>query len=194
MIMQLLDLLWTFFKIGLFGFGGGYAMIPLIQKAITEHAWLSAQEFADIVAVSQMTPGPIGVNAATFIGMRTASLAGAIVATVGLALPSLIIVSIVAHMVRRFQESSLLQATLRGIRPAAIGLIGSAVMFFGSIAFIGIRDLDMEKSVFLDFRGVIIFLCILIGTKRGRIHPIAAVLLSASLGILLYVILPLPLS
>ena len=194
MIMHLLDLLWTFFKIGLFGFGGGYAMIPLIQKAITEHSWLSVREFADIVAVSQMTPGPIGVNAATFIGMRTASLAGAIVATVGLALPSLIIVSIGAHMVRRFQESSLMQATLRGIRPAAIGLIGSAVMFFGSIAFIGIRDLDMEKSVYLDFRGVIIFFLILIGTKRARIHPIAAVLLSASLGVLLYVILPLPLS
>ena len=190
MIMQLLDLLWTFFKIGLFGFGGGYAMIPLIQKAITEHDWLSVKEFADIVAVSQMTPGPIGVNAATFIGMRTASFLGAVVATIGLALPSLIIVSIVAHMIKRFQESSLLQATLRGIRPAAIGLIGSAVVFFGSIAFIGIRDLDAEHSIFLDLKGVLIFICILVGTKRYRLHPIGAVVVSAVLGMILYVILP----
>ncbi len=186
--MILVKLFLTFAKIGLLGFGGGYAMIPLIQDEIARNNWLTPTAFTDIIAVSQMTPGPIGVNAATFIGIRTAGFPGALAATIGLLIPSLIIVSIVAHMVERFNKSVFLQGILSGIRPAAIGLIGSAVMFFATVSiFTGdIRDGEFA----IDWRGFTIFLVILILAKKFKIHPIYCIICSAILGIILYVWVP----
>ncbi len=187
--MVLISLLLTFAKIGILGFGGGYAMIPLIQHEIAQYGWLTSAEFADIVAVSQMTPGPVGVNAATFIGIRAAGLPGALAATIGLLLPSLFIVSIAAHMVQKFKENAILSAILSGIRPAAIGLIGSAVMFFATMSvFSG----DIREGEFgISLQGLGIFLIVLVLNKRFKLHPIYCVILSAALGILLFVYLPL---
>ncbi len=183
--MILVRLLYTFAKIGILGFGGGYAMIPLIQAEIMTNDWLTPAEFADLVAVSQMTPGPIGVNAATFIGIRTAGIPGALAATIGLILPSLIIVSIAAHMMKRFKENSFLQAILSGIRPAAIGLIGSAVMFFATMSIFSGDPRNGEFS--LEWRGVLIFIVVIILAKKVKLHPIYCVICSALLGIGLFV-------
>lgn len=184
---MLFDVIWTFAKIGLFGFGGGYAMIPLIQVEIEKHGWLTIAEFADIIAVSQMTPGPIGVNAATFIGMRTGGITGAVAATFGLVLPSCILVILAAHMVQKFKTNRYLEAVLQGIRPAAIGLVATAVMFFASLSVFSGNPRNGELS--LDVIGVIIFITIILLTKICKIHPIAAVLLSGLLGVVGYAVL-----
>ncbi len=183
--MGLINLILTFAKIGLLGFGGGYAMIPLIQTEIINHNWLDPAEFADIVAVSQMTPGPIAVNAATFIGYRTYGILGGLCATLGLLLPSLIIVTIVAHMMTKFKKNRWLQAALSTIRPAAIGLIGSAVLFFSSMSIFAGDIRTGDFSVY--WQGVVIFLLIGILAKRFKVHPILCIIISAVLGICLFV-------
>jgi chromate transporter len=132
--MIFLELAWSFFKIGLFSFGGGYAMVPLMEREIAAHGWLAAREFADIVAISQMTPGPIAVNAATYIGFRVAGVAGSASATLGVFLPSLFLVLLVAHFLRKFKESPFIEGVLSGIRPATVGLIASAVVFFAEMS------------------------------------------------------------
>ena len=178
--MLLLKLFLTFAQIGLVGFGGGYAMIPLIGDAIEANSWLDVSEFADIVAVSQMTPGPVAVNAATFIGVRTAGIPGALAATFGLIIPSLIIITIVAHMISRFKESAFIQGMLAGIRPAAIGLIGAAVMIFASMSIYTPMPFEIH------WQGIVIFASVFLMTKFLKIHPIVCVIFSAVAGIILF--------
>ncbi len=182
--MIYLELLLTFFRIGMLGFGGGYVIIPLLSSEIARNHWLTGQEFADIVAVSQMTPGPIGINAATFIGIRTAGILGGLSATIGMILPSLILVVITAHMMQKFKESTLVQSILKGIRPAVIGLIAYAVIFFASMSVV--TGSLFERNLSLELRGLVIFAVILVLTKVKRIHPILAIIISAGLGLLLY--------
>lgn len=196
--MILLKLFWTFLKIGLFSFGGGYAMIPLIQEEIQSNGWIEAQEFADIVAVSQMTPGPIAVNAATYIGVKTAGVWGSVFATLGVALPSFILVILIAKFMAKFKQNTAVEAVLRGIRPVTIGLISSAVLFFAEMSiftdklpFERIRNLFAGQTVSF-FQGIhiepaalIIFIVILVAVKKFKINPILAVFSSAVMGIML---------
>ena len=122
-----LELLWSFFQIGLFSIGGGYAAMPLIQHQVVDlHGWLNMTQFADIVTISQMTPGPIAINSATFVGTRVAGLSGAIVATVGCVLPSCIIVLFLAFLYERYRGLGVVQGILAGLRPAVVALIASA--------------------------------------------------------------------
>jgi chromate transporter len=197
--MILIELAWTFFKIGLFSFGGGYAMVPLMEREIASHGWLAAKEFADIVAISQMTPGPIAVNAATYIGFRVAGIQGSASATLGVFLPSLILVLLVAHFLGKFKESKIVAALLSGIRPATVGLIASAVFFFARMSFLSFPENTGAKEMFAMvssgvFRlGIMevglaafgIFLLILVGSKYFKLKPIPAVVLSAVLGMVL---------
>ncbi len=127
--IAMLKLFVLFFRIGLFSFGGGYVMLPLIFQGIQEFGFMSASEFSDLVALSQMTPGPIAINAATYVGYGYAGIPGAIAASVGVALPSLILVVTVAHFLNKFKQSQGLSAVLEGIRPATVGLLASAVIF-----------------------------------------------------------------
>ncbi|MDA3835917.1 MAG: chromate transporter [Spirochaetales bacterium] len=184
--MILLKLFLTFARIGIVGFGGGYAMIPLIQAEIHANGWLSRSEFGDIVAVSQMTPGPVAVNAATFIGIRTVGISGALAATVGLIIPSLIIVAIAAHMVEKFKESKILQSMLSCIRPAAIGLIGSAVMLFASMSLYS--GTFSEGTFRLEWTGISIFIAVLVLAKKFKIHPIYTIIFSGLAGIGLFML------
>ncbi|MCX7786581.1 MAG: chromate transporter [Spirochaetes bacterium] len=192
--MIYLELFGVFLKIGLFGFGGGYAMVPLLEGEIASHGWLPVREFADIVAISQMTPGPIMVNAATYIGYRVAGVLGSAVATFGVSLPSFILVVLVAHSIRMFKESLAVQGTLSGIRPGTIGLIAGAVVFFARMSMLHQPELPIFRgSIGLDWVGlpgitvvlpaVGIFLAILIGSRTFGLKPIPAVILSAVLGI-----------
>ncbi len=185
-------LTWVFFKVGLFSFGGGYAMIPLIEKEIAAHGWLPAREFADIVAISQMTPGPIAVNAATYVGYRVAGVLGSAAATLGVFLPSLILILIVAQFMKRFQENKTVISVLKGLRPATIGLIASAVVFFsemsifkGKLPFTEIlSERTGEASFGVSLGGLAIFVVIFAGTKWLKLKPIPAVVLAAGLGVL----------
>ena len=125
--MIFLELLWSFFQVGLFSFGGGYAAMPLIQAQVVEkNAWLTLSEFTDVITISQMTPGPIAINSATFVGMRIAGVAGALVATAGCVLPSCIVTLILAKLYLKYRNLNLMHGVLGGLRPAVVALIASA--------------------------------------------------------------------
>ena len=136
--MIYLQLFWSFLQIGLFSFGGGYAAIPLIQgQIVDQHGWLSMPEFTDLVTISQMTPGPIAINSATFVGIKIAGLAGALVATLGCILPSCIIVTLIARLYLKYRSMALLQGVLGSLRPAVVALIASAGISILVTAFWG---------------------------------------------------------
>ena len=125
--MIYLQLFWSFFQIGLFSFGGGYAALPLIQAQVVEgYGWLSSSEFFDLITISQMTPGPIAINAATFVGTRIAGPLGAVVSTLGCVLPSCVVVSVLALAYFRYRGLAAIQGALSGLRPAVVALIASA--------------------------------------------------------------------
>lgn len=154
--MIYLELLWSFFQIGLFSIGGGYAAMPIIQHQVVDlHGWLNLTEFADIISISQMTPGPIAINSATFVGMRIAGLAGAIVATTGCVLPSCIIVVILARLYLKYKEMALLKGILKGLRPAIIALIASAGVTIAVLAF---WNTTVDAIRLADTDGIAIFL------------------------------------
>ncbi len=125
--MIYLQLFWSFLQIGLFSFGGGYAAMPLIQEhVVTTHQWLSMSEFTDLITISQMTPGPIAINSATFVGIKIAGIPGAAVATLGCILPSCIIVTLIAKLYLKYRNMAMLQGILNSLRPAVVAMIASA--------------------------------------------------------------------
>ena len=125
--MIYLQLFLSFLQIGMFSFGGGYAAMPLIQgQVVTTHGWLTMSEFTDLITISQITPGPIAVNSATFVGLKIAGIPGAVVATVGCILPSCIIVTILARLYLKYRNLDLLQGVLKSLRPAVVAMIASA--------------------------------------------------------------------
>ena len=129
-LLLYLQLFWTYTKIGLFGFGGGYAMLSLVQdEVVVKHGWITEQQFTDIVALSQVTPGPIGINSATYIGYTaTGSILGAVVATLAVSLPSFTLVMLISMAFSRFRQNRWVEAAFVGIRPASVGLIASAAL------------------------------------------------------------------
>lgn len=127
--MSYLTLFAAFFRIGLFGFGGGLAMLPLIYQSVQQFGFMSAAEFSNLLALSQVTPGPIAVNAATYVGLQYAGLAGALSATVGVMLPAFLIMLIVSRFLERFHDSRTLQGAFEAIRPVTIGLVAAAALF-----------------------------------------------------------------
>ncbi|MTI58976.1 MAG: chromate transporter [Firmicutes bacterium] len=169
----LISLYLSFFKIGLFGFGGGYAMISLIQDELQKHGWLSLDEFIDVIAIAEMTPGPIAINSGTFVGFKISSLWGAIVATIGVVTPSFILVIILASTFKKFSDSLYLNRMLKFLQPVIIGLI-IAVAF------------SLSRVSIVDFKGVIICLVVLITMIKTEIHPILIIIMSGLSGALLY--------
>lgn len=176
MLMLYLQLFWSFFKIGLFGFGGGYAMLSLIQhEVVDKHGWVSSAEFTDIVAISQMTPGPIGINSATYIGYTASgSVAGSLVATFAVCLPSFVIVLLIAHAFTKFRKNKYVESAFTGLRPATVGLILAAALLL------------MNRENFVDYKSVIIFVAAFVLTKFANVHPILMILLAGIAGLFLY--------
>ena len=129
--MILLELFWPFFKIGAFTFGGGYAMLPLIQSEVTAKGWIDPAALVDFIAVSESTPGPIAVNMATYIGSELGCIPGAACATLGVVLPSFVIILIVARCFERFRRSRAIQGAMFGLKPAVVGFIATAVVSVG---------------------------------------------------------------
>ena len=176
--MILLELFWTFFKIGAFTFGGGYAMLPLIQAEVTAHGWMGAEELINFVAVSESTPGPFAVNISTFVGARLAGIPGAVCATLGVALPSFIIILIVAKCFQRFKNSALVRGCMSGLRPAVVGLIATALLSVGQTVFF--PDGIAFGAAFLVSLGVFLLSAVLAFRK---LHPIWIICISAAIGI-----------
>lgn len=170
----LLKLFISFFKIGAFSFGGGYAMLPLIEDEIIGiHNWLTPTEFIDILAVSEMTPGPIAINSATFLGYKVAGVMGSIVSTIAVVLPSFIVMSLIFHFVAKFKNSPYVDWIFTGIRPMVLGLIASAAV-------------TVAKSAFVDIKSVIIAIVLFYIVSFKKLNPILAIILAGAMGIILY--------
>ena len=176
--MILLQLFWTFFKIGAFTFGGGYAMLPLIQAEVAAHGWMDAEEMINFVAVSESTPGPFAVNISTFVGLRLVGIPGAICATLGVALPSFVIILIVAKCFQRFKNSRIVQGCMSGLRPAVVGLIATALLSVGQTVFF--PDGIAFGAAFFVSLGVFLLSAVLAFKK---LHPIWIIVISAAIGV-----------
>ncbi len=182
--MIYLQLFYTFFKIGLFGFGGGYAMLSMIQgEVVTRYGWLTAQEFTDIVAISQMTPGPIGINAATYVGFTaTGSVLGSILATFAVILPSFILMLTISKFFLKYQKHPVVEAVFSGLRPAVVGLLASAALVLMTNENFGSPTNDTYQFIV----SVVIFLIAFIGTRKYKVNPILMILACGLAGFFLY--------
>lgn len=171
--MILLDLFLTFFKIGAFTFGGGYAMLPLIQEEVIANAWLGENEIINFIAVSESTPGPFAINIATYIGSEMAGIIGAICATLGVVLPSLIVIILVARFFEKFKTNKIVKGCMTGLKPAVVGLIGASI-------------LSIVKTVFVEngfsIVSLILFLSMSVLAFK-KVHPIIIILVSALVGV-----------
>ncbi len=181
--MIYLELFINFLKIGAFTFGGGYAMLPLIQDQVKAHGWLTEEELINFIAVSESTPGPFAINISTYVGMETGGLLGAICATLGVVFPSFVIILIVAKCVERFQESGVIKGCMAGLKPAVIGLIAAAVVSTGKTVLF---PNGMTVSSFFTPSFIIpalIFLAMFVLALK-KTHPIIIILLSGMIGII----------
>ena len=187
--MILLQLRWAFVQVGAFSFGGGYAALPLIQNQVVSlHHWISMAEFTDLITIAEMTPGPIAVNSATFVGIRIAGLPGAVIATFGCIFPSCIIVSLLAYIYYRYKNVSTLQSVLSSLRPTVVALIAAAglsilrTVVFGEnemvlthINWIGAMIFSIALFVLRKWKINTILVMSLCGVSRMMIHLIAGV-------------------
>ena len=174
-------LFWSFLKIGLFSIGGGYAAMPLIQAQTVEiHGWLSMSEFIDLVTIAEMTPGPIAINAATFVGTRIGGFAGALAATFGCILPSLIIVSLLSWVYRKYRNLKVLQKILGTLRPAVVALIASA----GIGILLKVVFPEGSLSSF-QFQGLCLFLGAFLCLRKYKLNPIATMAACGAVSLLL---------
>ena len=193
--MIYLQLFLSFLQIGAFSFGGGYAAMPLIQNQVVQlHPWLSQSEFTDLITISQMTPGPIAVNSATFVGTRIAGVPGALAATIGCVLPSCILVTILAKIYLKYRNLSLLQDILKSLRPAVIAMIAAAGVSILVTAFWGNDISSLHLDTILsstNIRAVGIFLVSLILLARFKMDPIHVMLLSGGAEVVMQLIMKL---
>ena len=183
--MTLLKLFWSFFQIGLFSIGGGYAAMPLIQEQVVDlNGWLSMGQFADIMTIAEMTPGPIAINCATFVGIQIAGIPGALVATLGCIFPSCVIVMTLAYIYYRFRGLTIVQGILAGLRPAVIAMIASAGLSLFCLSIYGQRSfpVDLTSASLLSLG---IFLVGFFVLRKWKLSPIAVIACSGAAGILL---------
>ncbi len=185
--MIYLNLFAAFFKIGLFSFGGGYGMIPLIERELAAYNWLTAEQFVQVISVSEMTPGPIAVNSATLVGYRTAGIFGGAVATLGVTLPSLILVLATSHFLYRFKRHPLVQNILMGIKPVVLALIFAAVLFVAqNTLFLGSMNSISALVYQLDPFAAAIMLVSALCLFVFKVNPIIMILASGAAGVALY--------
>ena len=194
--LLLLELFWTFFVIGLFTFGGGYAIMSLIQaQVVFGKAWISEQTFIDIVAISQMTPGPVGLNCSTYVGyevLRAAgysqplAVAGSFVASLAIVLPSFLIVLAIARAYARFHENSLWKGAMSALRPAVVGLIGAAAIVMIVRIPTGSLECTLIRENFPDWKSWALFGAAFVASWKFKADPVVILLSGAVLGLFLY--------
>ena len=187
--MIYLRLFYEFFKAGLFAIGGGMATLPFMYDISTRTGWFTHEMLADMIAVSESTPGPIGINMATYVGFVTAGVPGAVIATLGLVTPSVIIILLIARVLKAFRENPLVDAGFYGLRPCSIGLIAAACVLVVKIALFNI-PLYRESGQLLDLfnlKAIVLAAVLLVCTrcvkKLKGLHPIFFILASAAIGV-----------
>ena len=178
----LLEMFFTFFKIGLFTIGGGYAMLPLIQQEVIEKGWMTAEDIVNFIAVSESTPGPFAVNIATYIGSETHGVAGSVAATLGVVLPSFIIILIVAKCYAAFRKSRVVGGIMTGLRPAVIGMIASALLSLALTVFFPAGLAFSQFASYWFWVSLAVFILMLVLVFR-KLHPILIIVLSAGIGL-----------
>jgi len=183
-----LELILVFLKISIFSFGGGYVMIGYMQNEMVSRGWIEAQDFVNIVSISQMTPGPIGINAATFVGFTTKGYLGAIVASISVVLIPFILVIIISVFYDKYKQNRIIQYILKGIRPACVGLILIVGLNFFETATIGLGGiLDVfSGAASIDIKAVILFAVSLIVLLKTKISSIWVMLATLVIGIFLF--------
>lgn len=190
--MIYLRLFWEFFKTGLFSVGGGLATLPFIYDMSDRTGWFTYQQIADMIAISESTPGPIGVNTATYVGYITGGLPGAIIATLGLVTPAIVIILIIASCLKKFRENRFVDHAFYGLRPASAGLIAAAGF---SVVTLALLQLDLFKASgsildLFSWKGlalaVVIWLLTNVVKPTKKLHPIIFIALSAIVGILVF--------
>ena len=190
-----LKLFWTFFKIGLFGFGGGYGMLSLIQNEVVEnHQWISNSEFTDIVAVSQMTPGPIGINSATYVGFkaienagmtRTEAVCGSLLASFSVMMPSFILMLLISAFFMHYKDHKSVQTVLKWLRPVVVGMLAAAVLLLLNEENLGAFSADNLQL----YVSIGLFLLAFVAIYFWKIGPIKVILLAGLFGGIFYSIL-----
>ena len=191
--MILLQLFWEFFKTGLFAVGGGMATLPFLYDMSTRTGWFTQAKLADMIAVSESTPGPIGINMATYVGFETAGVPGAVIATLGLICPSIIIIILIARVLKQFRSNRTVDAAFYGLRPCSIALIAAAGLLVAKITFLNPdawrpeAGIAMLKGLF-NWKAVVLAAILLVATRGIRplrkLHPIVFIAASAVIGIL----------
>lgn len=176
-------LFYTFFKVGLFTIGGGYAMIPLIRQEVVNHGWITSEQLTDFIAVAESTPGPFAVNTATFVGVEVGGFLGGFFATLGVVLPSFFIILIVATLFKTFADNRFVKAGMKGLRPIVLGLLSGSVILLAYPVLS--RKTELPTGIYLLFSGVILIFVGLVSWKRN-VHPALLILLSAILGVLFF--------
>lgn len=181
--MIYLELFLTFFMIGLFTFGGGYAMLPLIQEQVVAKGWMTNEQIVDFIAVSESTPGPFAVNISTYVGNQAGGLLGGLCATLGVVMPSFIVILVVAKCFDKFRNSKVVNGCMTGLKPAVVGMIGSAVISVCMTVFFptGLTVTVFSKSSF--YITLVIFIGAIILAFR-KLHPVLIIMLSAVMGII----------
>lgn len=188
--MIFLELFWTFFKIGAFTFGGGYAMLPLMQEQVLAKGWMPLNMIIDFIAVSESTPGPFAINMATYIGSQMGgqygvlgALLGSFCATLGVVFPSFVIILIIANIYEKFKESNTVKGVMTGLKPAVVGLIGSAALSIFLSVFVP-NGIDLSYFSQISLYVYIAIFVISITMAFKKVHPIIIILFSAAIGIL----------
>lgn len=195
--MIYLQLFWEFFKTGLFSVGGGMATVPFLQNIAEKTGWYTSNQLADMIAVAESTPGPLGVNTATYVGYTVGlqqsgiatGILGSVVATLGLIIPSIIVITIIAYFLDKFRTNKYVDAAFYGLRPASVGLIGAAGISIVLLAFFRVSDIfALAESFTFDIRHILLAVLVLVLTrwvpKVKKLHPIYFIVMSAVIGII----------
>ena len=185
--MIYLKLFWEFLQVGLFAFGGAYGAIPIIQQGVLAQGWMDEAMFANIVAISESTPGPIMVNAATYIGKMQGGVLGSIIATIGVVLPSFVIILLVTAIFTKFLKKKPVQATLRGIKPCLMGVILGTGVYMALSAVLGsVQNMSFDWVALVILAVLILAVVLYQKIRKKELSPILIIVISAILGAVLY--------
>lgn len=176
--MILLDLFFAFFKVGLFAIGGGLATFPFLYELTEKYDWITVSDISNLVAISESTPGPLGINMATYVGFLQSGVAGAVTASLGLVVPSIIIIVVIAKFLRKFRDSKIVKDVFYGLRAASTALIAVAGLGVARLAFFG------EKMTEFFWQGAILAVVLFFATKKLKWHPIVFIAISAIIGVI----------
>lgn len=187
--MIIWNLFYTFFRIGIIGFGGGMAILPLIYQSVLTFSDMAPEEFANLFAISQATPGPIAVNAATFVGFKVAGVAGSAAATIGVATPSFILIALVVKFMSKYRDNKIMDGAFKGIRPVTVGMIAAGALFIGETALLKVDLAEIgslqELVQGFDLIPVLIMIVTFILVSKFKVSAVKLILIMAVVGAVL---------